>query len=181
MSRRLGGISAVIVAVLGSALGLASATQFQAFDRDGQVRGSELIAVGRVVATASHWNEAHSAIVTDVDVALDEVWKGSPAGNRITVRTLGGAVDNVALAVEGTATFRADERVVLFLRSANGFYEPWGMRFGVYEIIAVDGASFVIGALPPAVSGAQRFTQVSLPLEDLKAEVGGLVAAEGSK
>jgi len=149
----------------------AQASQFRAFGRDAQVRGSDLIAIGRVVSVRSDWDERHSAIHTDAEIAIDEVWKGDPQGDRIVVRSLGGRVGNVALEVDGSAEFTIGEHVLVFLRAADGAYVPWGMRFGKYEIIDEGGASFAVGPLPPKVTGAQQFSQVSVPLDDLRAEV----------
>jgi len=156
----------------------AEASQFRAFGREAQVRGSDLIALGRVVSVGSDWDERHSAIHTDAEIALDDVWKGEPDSDRIVVRSLGGHVGNVALEVDGSASFTVGERVVVFLRAKDGAYLPWGMRFGKYEVVDEGGSAFAVGPLPPTVSGAQRFNQVSVPLDELHAEVTSFVSGE---
>jgi hypothetical protein len=156
----------------------AEASQFKAFARKGQVAASELIVVGRVTSVRSGWDSRRSAIHTDAEVAIDEVWKGSPASDRVVVRTLGGRVDDVALEVDGAATFHQGERLLVFLHSTDDVYVPAGMRFGKYEIVDEGGASFAVGALPPTVSGAQHYPQVSVPLDELRTEVASLVSGE---
>jgi hypothetical protein len=157
------------------------ASQFESFDRAAQVAGSELILAGRVVSTRSEWTSDHSAIVTFADIAIDEVWKGTPPGDRVTVSTLGGSVDDVTLEVDGAATFTEGERVVVFLHEEAGRLAPWGMRFGKFSIEGEGEDAFVIGSLPPTVSGAQRYVQVSIPLAELRAEVEALVEKEAEQ
>ena len=155
----------------------AAATEFRAFDRADQIRGSEVIVTGRILAVRSQWSADRSAIVTEADVAIDEVWKGT-VGDRLRVRTFGGRVGNVALEVEGAAQFTAGERVVLYLRHAGGVYEPFGMRFGKYRIDGSGPAAVAIGSSPPRTPGEQQFAAVSLPLARLRAEVAELVNRE---
>jgi len=159
-------------------VGTAQASQFRAFGRDAQVRGSDLIALGRVLSVHSDWDDRHSAIHTDAEIAVDEAWKGEPASDRIVVRSLGGRIGSLALEVDGSAEFTVGERVLVFLRAADGAYVPWGMRFGKYEVVDQGGASFAVGPLPPKVSRAQQFSQVSVLLDDLRAEVTSLTAGE---
>lgn len=73
------------------------ASEFRPLERAAQIRGSDLIAVEKVIALRSAWNPDGSLIVTDADIALDEVWEGEPASDRVTVRTLGGSVAGVAV------------------------------------------------------------------------------------
>lgn len=149
----------------------AGATQFQAFDRSVQVHGSDVILVGRVVATRSDWDESRSGIHTDAEVAIDEVWKGLPSGERVVVRTPGGVVEDVEYAVDGGAALREGETVVLFLDENGETYRPFGMTFGKYSVERNRDGGFLIGSLPPAVTGAQSFDLVSIELDDLRREV----------
>jgi len=157
--------------------GTAFASQFDSFDRAAQVRGSDLIVIGRVLSVHSDWTADHSAIVTDAELAVDEVWKGAPT-DRMSVRTFGGRVGNVALEVEGAAEFANGERVVLFLRHSGGGYAPFGMRFGKYRITGEGADSIATGSLPPATKGEQKFAVVSLPLGALRNQVTRLVKGE---
>ncbi|MGH7856594.1 MAG: hypothetical protein ACREQY_04630 [Candidatus Binatia bacterium] len=152
-----------------------AASQFKAFDREAQVDGSDLVLLGRVLSTRSDWAPNRSAIFTDAEIAVDEAWKGLPASDRVTVRTLGGAVDDVTLEVEGAARFAEGEQVLVFLHEEGGVLTPVGMAFGKYEIIGSGADEFAIGSMPPAVSGAQKFVQVSIAMDDLHDEVRSIV------
>jgi len=154
------------------------ATQFDAFDRSAQVRGSDVILTGRILAVHSEWNPDRSAIVTEAELSVDEVWKGLPSRDRVVVRTFGGRVGHVALEVEGAAQFDDGERVVLFLRRSGSVYEPFGMRFGKYQIVGAGPSSMAIGAQPPTTKGEQKLAAVSLPLARLRIEVTRLVKGE---
>ena len=106
---------------------------------------------------------------------MDEVWKGLPETDHVTVRTPGGFVDNVGLAVDGTAQFADGERVVLFLARSGDVYQPVGMVFGKYSVEDSGPREFLIGNLPPAVTGAQRFEVISIATDDLRQEVRRIV------
>jgi hypothetical protein len=155
----------------------AAATQFQLFDRADQVQGSDAIITGRILSVQSRWSPDHSAIVSDAEVAVDEVWKGT-VGDRLVVRTFGGRVGDVALEVEGAAQFASGERVLLYLRRSAGVYEPFGMRFGKYRVSGSGADSIATGSLPPTTKGEQTFPTVSLPLARLRTQVGELVKGE---
>src|ERR1041384_5528393 len=156
----------------------ASATQFDAFDRSAQVRGSDVILTGRILSVHCQWNPDHSAIFSDAELSVDEVWKGLPAGDRVVVRTFGGRVGDVALEVEGAARFDGGERVVVFLRRSGVVYAPFGMRFGKYQIVGTGTASVAIGAPPPTTKGEQKLVAASVPLARLRTEVARLVNGE---
>jgi hypothetical protein len=167
-----------LLAALMLANSVSIASQFREFDRGAQVAGSDLILTGRVVALRSAWNDQRSEIYTDAEIAIDEVWKGSPPDDSVTVRTLGGSVDGISFSANGAARFDLDERVVIFLVRHEDVYTPWGMLFGKYQILGSSPEAFAVGNLPPAVAGAQTYPQVSVSLSDLRAEVMSALAKE---
>jgi hypothetical protein len=156
----------------------ASASQFQAFDRAAQVRASDVVLKGHVTSLRSEWDESGSEIHTFADVAVDEVWKGLPETDHITVRTLGGTVDEVGLAVEGAAQFAMGERVLLFLQKTDDVYQPVGMMFGKYSVEDSGPVEFLIGSLPPKVTGAQQFEVITIATDDLRLEVDHVLEEE---
>lgn len=166
------------MAVLALLAADASATQFDPFDREAQVLGSDVILTGRILSVRSEWSADHSAILSDAELSIEEVWKGEPSADRIHVRTFGGRVGDVALEVEGAARFDRGEHVVLFLRRSGGVYAPFGMRFGKYQVVGAGNATMAIGAAPPTTKGQHEFTAVSLPLARLRAEVVDLVKGD---
>ena len=165
------------IALLTLASAGAHASNFDRFDRAAQVAASEVILTGRVAGTSSRWAHDNSAIITEADVEVTEVWKGAPA-DVVQLQTLGGTVGTVMLRVDGAAEFAVGERVVLFLDEENGSYRPYGMMFGKYEIVGSAPAEFVLGKLPPAVPGADRYETISASLEEIRLEIQTLVAKE---
>jgi hypothetical protein len=153
-----------------------AASEFEKFARPDQVAASDLILVGRVISVASAWAADHSAIYTDSELAIDEIWKGSADGDRIVVRTPGGTVGTIAAKIDGSAEFAVGESVLVFLKRSGSAFEPVGMRFGKYEIVGEGANADVVGNLPPAVGAAQKFDKVSLRLDEIRAEVSGLLA-----
>ena len=153
----------------------AGASEFEVFDRGAQVAASDLIVVARVLSVHSEWAADRSAIHTDAELLIDDVWKGFTDSDHVVVRNPGGTVDHVAAKVDGTAQFAVGEHVLVFLRRTGTEFEPLGMRFGKYEIVGSGANASVVGSLPPVVTAAQKFEQVSLRLDELRAEVVGLV------
>ncbi|MGH7823248.1 MAG: hypothetical protein ACREQ9_26100 [Candidatus Binatia bacterium] len=162
---------------LGLAASVATASLFAPFDRRTQILGAELIVVGEVVSLRSRWNDSGTMIVTDAEVAVEEVWKGFPAADRLTVRTPGGVLGERGVFVDGAARFHAGERVLLFLDETAEGYAPWGMRFGAWEVIGAGAEAFAVGSPPPAPAAAPAV--VSLPLEDLRSEVAAALEGQG--
>jgi hypothetical protein len=165
----IGLVAGLVAAVTGRP---AAATQIRPFTRSEQIRASDVILIGTVVDLSPEWDDRARLIVTDAEVAVDEVWKGEPGSDRVVVRTLGGAMGSVGLAVEGAARFVEGERVLLYLERDADHFRPSGLGFGKYAIESAGGSTFAIGSPPPAVTGAGRFERMSFSLEDLRAEVG---------
>jgi hypothetical protein len=170
-------LSSLAVLCMVAVAATTTATEFDAFDRQLQVDGSDVIIVGRIVSVRSAWSGDHSAILTTAAVAVDDAWKG-PCADRIEVRTFGGRVGNVALEVEGAARFEAGERVVLFLRRVGDAYSPFGMRFGKFDVVGSGAAAVVVGEVPPTRRGEHQTATLSTSLAAFRAEVAGLVREE---
>src|SRR5262245_14886693 len=57
---------------------------------------TDLIVLGTVTSQVSAWNDQHTAIHTDVTVAVEEAMKGSP-GTEVTFRVAGGIVGDIGM------------------------------------------------------------------------------------
>jgi hypothetical protein len=89
-----------------------------AMDVDELTRRADRIVVGEILSVESAWDERHERIVSTIDVAVADVWKGSmPDGGRLRIVQPGGTVGDVEMRVHGLPFFAAGERAVLFLRS----------------------------------------------------------------
>jgi hypothetical protein len=96
---------------------------------------SRLVVLGRTMATGSDWNPARTMILTRVDLAIDEVLKGSAPGATLTIHELGGQVGDVASVVAEAASFVPGERVLLFLTSAaDGRLHVVGLYQGKFSV-----------------------------------------------
>ena len=170
--------SALLIGLSLSLTAFAAASSFEKFARKDQVAASDLILTGKVVSVSAAWAPDHSGIQTESEIAIDDAWKGAPDSDRVTVRTPGGTVGTIALKVDGAAEFKVGERVVVFLKRNGTVFESVAMRFGKYEIVGDGDAAAVVGNLPTDITAAQRYEQVSLPLDDLRNEVKKLVGEE---
>lgn len=96
--------------------------------------GSSDVVIGRVEATRTHWNDAHTRIVTDVTVSVSESLKGAP-GDRLVLRQLGGDLDGFRYAVAGSPSFREGEEALLFVwRDAQGRAQVNALAQGKFDI-----------------------------------------------
>ena len=162
-----------ILGVLVLAGTMAQASQFRRFDRAAQIEGSDVILVGRVADSRAHWSTDRSVILTDTEILVDDVWKGSVEGNRVVVQALGGSVDGIELEVDGSPALAVGERVVLFLTRQGDLFTTWGMKYGKLAVEGEGDGAFVLGLLPTAIDGVGAAAeQVSLSLDDLRGEVG---------
>jgi hypothetical protein len=94
---------------------------------------STLVVRGTVLKVQARWDHGQR-IVTDVDVQVTETLKGG-AAPRVRVTQPGGAVGNIGQAVEGVATFREGEDVVVFLRLQDPeHFRVVGMSQGKFHV-----------------------------------------------
>jgi len=92
---------------------------------------ADLILLGTVTGTRSYWNNAHTIIYTDAAVSVEDVVRGNQALQNVIVTQVGGRVENITLSVLESASFRANERAVLFLKpNSNGTYSTVGWKNG---------------------------------------------------
>ena len=153
--------AALLLALL-SLTGLpAAATTLRRDDAPTLLAGSQQVVVGRVVAVRPHWDTSHRRIVTDVSLAVLETIKGAVADS-LTLTQLGGEVDGVRYAIEGSPEFKVGDEALLFVwRDRRGRAQVNGLaqgRFGITRDRAT-GARLLERPLPglalrPAATGA---------------------------
>ncbi len=78
-------------------------------------RFSELILTGRVVRVASGWDREVNSLYTYVTIDVADVFKGWIPESQITLKQLGGTIDDIAFDVPGQPTFSEGEVALLFL------------------------------------------------------------------
>lgn len=137
------------VAIAGLALfgaSLATATTVQKFSLADLAKKSETIVLARVEDETARWEDGKREIYTYITLrVLDPVKgmgkkaeNGKSAKNEetITIRQLGGTVDNMSSIVPGMPSFRRGEEVVVFLSAKDAKGYPWvvGLQQGKYTV-----------------------------------------------
>jgi hypothetical protein len=189
------GIAAFVVL---SALSLAVARPARAslvvaLDLETMVARADHIAVVDVTTVSAAWDAKHERILTTIDLAVVEAWKGplTPAAH-VKIVQPGGAVGDIQMTVDGMTHFTPGERALVFLRGTPASAAVVGMAQGKrllrhdtatnrWLVHAPDraGASFVRAAAttatPPVFDARVR------ALEDVRTEVRDLVGKATSR
>lgn len=75
-------------------------------------------------------------LFTDVELAIDETYRGKDVPARYVLRLLGGVGKNhLAMAIPGMPQFRQGEEVVLFLEKTSVGHVPSGLGQGVWRVV----------------------------------------------
>ncbi|HXU03907.1 MAG TPA: hypothetical protein VN903_23255 [Polyangia bacterium] len=175
----------------------AHASLVLALDLPTMVTRADHIAVVDVVSVKADWDANHEQILSTIDLAVVESWKGgaAPASHFIVVQP-GGTVGDLTQTVHGMTRFVPGERAVVFLSGQAGHASVVGMAQGKrlvrrdvatgrFVVHAPDraGATFIrsTGATTPS----PVFQLQARPLDELKTDVRTLMAkpapASGAK
>lgn len=113
---------------------VARASIVMALDLPDLVRQADHIALVDVVSQRSAWDSRHERIISTVELAVVERWKGAAkpgaASDHITVVQPGGTVGDLTMTVTGLSTFSPGERALVFLRGASTNAQVLGMSQG---------------------------------------------------
>lgn len=161
-------------------IALVAAQPAAAFEAEEQILGSELILTGRVLSIRPDRDELRGEPCDSAEIEVEQVWKGNPDGERIHVRTPGGALDDPGLSIEGSGRFQAGERVLVFLTRAGDVYRPWGLVFGKYTLAGTGDGARIAGSLVPPFVDEQNLASTSPSLEEIRREVRLVVARSGN-
>lgn len=96
-------------------------------------RTSDAVVRGRVERRTARWSGDGLRIVTEVEVRVSSVWRGS-AGPRVVVVVPGGNVGDVAQHVDAAPAFADREEVVLFLVRRGDRHHLNGLALGKYRV-----------------------------------------------
>jgi hypothetical protein len=96
-------------------------------------QGAESIVLGTVTDQVSAWNDLHTAIYTDVRLAVEEAIKGN-VGPEVTFRIKGGAVGDIGMRTSTEPTFHPGERVIVFLHTAASTTQLFGRQQGKFTV-----------------------------------------------
>ena len=114
----------------------AFATSVQKFSLQELTKKSDSIVMARVDDAYSSWDAAHKEIYTFYTLSVLQPVKGNKGGTTVTLRELGGTVDNVMSIVPGMPSFKKGEEVVVFLTQKDAAGYPWvmGLQQGKYTV-----------------------------------------------
>lgn len=108
------------------------------------VKQADLVVLGSCQETISAWDAEKKRIFTHIRVAIERCLKPCNCPSRITIRQLGGTVDDFSTKIAGAPEFQKGERVILFLKtSPTTFYQVLGMSQGKFSMIR-KGASYYV-------------------------------------
>ena len=115
---------------------VAFATTVQKLSLQELTKKSNSIVMARVEDASASWDAAHKEIYTYITLRVLQGVKGNKAETTITLRQIGGTVDNIASIVPGMPSFRKGEEVVVFLTQKDAAGYPWvmGLQQGKYSI-----------------------------------------------
>lgn len=113
----------------------AAATTVEKMSLRDLAKKSDAIVLARVEDQSARY-EANKEIFTYITLRVLEPVKGPKKDDVITIRQLGGTVDQIASIVPGTPNFKKGEEVVLFLTQKDGAGYPWvmGLQQGKYSV-----------------------------------------------
>lgn len=165
---------------------LALATTLIAVDVPTLSQSADAIVLGTVLSSAPRLTRDGSRIITDTEIQVAEVLKGTPE-KTIVVMQPGGIVGDLGQRVEGTAPFTVGEEVVVFLeRRGTDRWAVTGMIQGKFHIQRSTGGApdyaIPAGATSPELVDPATHTQApsrlsTMPLNDLKAKIAAALAA----
>jgi len=122
------------VALVGAQAALA--TTVQKLSLQELAKKSDSIVMARVDDAVSSWDAAHKEIYTFYTLSVLQSVKGAKGTTTITLRQLGGTVDNIASIVPGMPSFKKGEEVIVFLTQKDAAGYPWvmGLQQGKYSV-----------------------------------------------
>ena len=166
----------------------ARASLLVALDLPTMVSRAEHVAVADVVSVQSAWDERRERILTTIDLAVVETWKGSAApATHVSIVQRGGSVGDTIMTVFGMPQFSPGERVLVFLEGGLERARVVGMAQGKrpmrqetttgrWLISAPEraGAAFI---RPTPSSRSPVFETRVRPLDEVRDEIRSLVTA----
>lgn len=119
-----------LVLVLGVCIGQAAMRKLPMADL---ARKADTIVVGTVTQQESAWDAQHTAIYTDVTLAVERVLAGTPV-EMVTLRVAGGRVGGMGMRTSNDAAFQDGERVIVFLNTSAVPSTVVGMQQGKFAL-----------------------------------------------
>jgi hypothetical protein len=131
------------------------------------VKSSAAVVEGRVLQVSSFWEKTGRIIVSEALVRVDDALFGD-VPTVVKVRTFGGTVNGFTVEAHGFPTFKANERVLLYLEAErDGVSRVTGYQQGHFRIVR-DKAGVDV-AVPTVDNGGHFVTLDGRPVVAPKA------------
>jgi hypothetical protein len=145
-----------LVLILGVCTGHATMRQLSLEEL---ARKADTVILGTVMRQESAWDAQHTAIHTDVTLAVERVLAGAPT-EVVTLRVLGGSVGDMGMRTSNDAVFREGERVIVFLDTSAAPRTVVGMQQGKFTVkgstVTRAGETWSLDEFSAAVHAAAR-------------------------
>lgn len=160
----------------------AEATRVRALDLETLSKRAVAIAVVQSERHAARW-DGEGRIVTDSEVVVVEAVKGLEVGERLLITTLGGAIGELGMRIEGEVPLTVGQQHLVFLRQNGADWRPLGMSQGVMPVEENNGRQYLVpGAqgVSPTRNGATTQSALVLrrPLPMVLEQVRGFLAED---
>ncbi len=155
---RIGLMTLVVLAGVGLLSGLAAAAMIK-LSLEQLTAEADAIVQGIVVYQESAWNAQHTAIYTDVTLAVEGAVKGLP-GLEVTFRVAGGIVGGIGMRTSTDPVFHDGEQVLVFLDTKGAVASVVGLRQGKYTVtggtITRNGQTMAVDDFVSAIRAAAQ-------------------------
>ena len=170
-------VAVAALALLGAQA--AFATTVQKLSLQELTKKSDSIVMARVDDAVSAWDAGHKEIYTTYTLHILQPVKGRKDETTVTLRQIGGTVDNIASIVPGMPSFTKGEEVIVFLTQKDAAGYPWvmGLQQGKYSIVEKNGAKVVrndIAGTELLSKSGQKTESTTAPDQPLGAFLDGL-------
>jgi len=149
----------------------ASASTFLQMSQKDLVRGSGAVIQGQVLKVSSFWEPTGRIIVTEAVVRVEEKIYGE-APSVVVVRTFGGTVGGYTVEAHGFPTFRANDRLLLYLEpEKDGVTRVAGYLQGQFHVVRQGGVEMAIPATENDASVVTRDGRVAAPAKAMRLDL----------
>jgi hypothetical protein len=108
-------------------------------------RRADAIVFGRVLTTRVLVSTTSAQMATEAELQVYDSIKGPAAGDVIRVQVPGGTANGIRQVVPGSPDLRAGQMFVGFLsRHDSIHYTPWGMGYGLLQVVPDPAAGLVV-------------------------------------
>jgi hypothetical protein len=121
-------------------------------------RRSDVIALGTVTSIGSDWNLNGRTIETRIDLKVEEIFKGTVDGMKISFHQLGGVVGDTASSVGEAAPFVEGERVAVFL---------FKNKQQKLQLVGSFQGKFLVESRPEGEVAVRRVPGLGKPLDEI--------------